>query len=180
MFGRKDKTKKIINLIWDESDYFIVTAGKNAPKKKDLIAMGEAMGIELPQDFLAHATGFWGSPYIEVRDDVWLRPEVGDVGPLWHYFHGVFVYAYSQDAPEWMQAKVAVEEFKEMGHAVLPLLRVVGDEDVYCYNQQGEIVKWSNEKKTFEPFDGGFFDLLKYEFIELNERRMKKKEEVMI
>ncbi len=91
--------------------------------------------------------------------------------------YGLFVHAYSEEAPDWMQISPAAEEFAKMGHKVLPILKVIGDADVYCFNPEGKIQRWMHEGDLFEPFDGTFFDLLEYEFKELDERRKRKKAE---
>ncbi len=74
-----------------------------------------------------------------------------------------------------MQIGPAAEEFAKMGHTVLPILKVIGDADVYCFNPAGEIRRWMHEEDIFEPFEGSFFDLLEYEFKELDGRRKRKK-----
>jgi hypothetical protein len=177
MFGPKDRTEEIINLIWNREEYSMFAAGEDAPNKQTVKGIGERYGVKVPKDYLAHATGPWGSPYLEVKEEFWPRHSAGDVGPFWSFLYGLWVYAYSDKAPDWMQIWGAANEFREMGHDVLPIMKVIGDADVYCLNAQGQIVRWSHEEDIFNPFDGGFFDLLRYEFLELDERRQKKKAE---
>ena len=177
MFKAKDKTEDIINLIWNRDEYYLVAAGKDAPTKNEVIQLATKYGIKLQKDYFAHAIGRWGSPYLEVKDEIWPKHKAGDVGPFWSFLYGVYVYAYSPEAPDWMKIEIAAEEFKSMGHQVLPILKVVGDADVYCFNKEGNIQRWSHEEDIFEAFDGTFFDLLEYEFNELDERRIRKKKE---
>lgn len=177
MFGPKDKTEEIINLIWHREDYFLVAAGEDAPSQKEVLELGAKYGVKLPKDYIAHVIGKYGSPYLEVREHLWPRHKEGDVGPFWSFLYGVFVYAYSRQAPDWMQISIAADEFKKMGHNVLPILKVIGDADVYCFNSEGKIQRWLHEGDLFEPFEGSFFDLLEYEFKELDERRIRKKAE---
>lgn len=175
LFGAKDRTEEIINLIWDRDEYYLVAAGKDAPSKQKVVEVATKYGVRLPEDYIAHATGHWGSPYLEVRAKIWPRHKAGDVGPFWSFLYGVFVYAYSAEAPDWMQIEGAADEFEKMGHKVLPILKVVGDADVYCIAPDGKIQRWMHEGDLFEPFEGGFFDLLEYEFKRLDDRRQKKK-----
>jgi hypothetical protein len=176
-FGAEDRTEEILNLIWDREEYYLVAAGKDAPAKGQVKEVAARHGIRLPADYLAHATGYWGSPYLEVKEDIWPRHKAGDVGPFWSFLYGVFVYAYARQAPDWMQVTPAADEFRKMGYQVMPILKVIGDADVYCFNPQGKIQQWRHEEDRFEPFDGGFFDLLEHEFKELDERRKRKKME---
>lgn len=174
MFRLKDQTEEIINLIWDQDKYYLVAAGDSAPSKKELKEFASNYGVIFPREYLAHATGYWGGIYLEVREEFWPRHKVGDVGPFWSFLYGVFVHAYSEEAPEWMQLKPAADEFQEMGHQVIPFLKVIGDADVYCFDSKGKIQRWSHEEDIFELYDGTFFDVLRCEFLELEERRKRK------
>ncbi|WP_395740304.1 hypothetical protein [Prosthecobacter sp.] len=169
-----DKTEEIINLIWDKEVYYLVSAGKDAPAERELKEYASSIGIPLPQDYLYHATGYWGGLYLEVREEYWPRHKAFDVGPFWSFLYGLYVYAFSDEAPDWMQVKLATERFQEMGHQVMPILKVVGDADIYCFNQQGKIQRYSHEEDSFEDYEGGFFDLLRHEFLELEQRRKNK------
>jgi len=51
---------------------------------------------------------------------------------------------------------------------------VIGDADVYCFDAEGRIQRWSHEEDTFELYDGTFFDVLRHEFLELEARRKRK------
>jgi hypothetical protein len=177
MFITKDKTEEIINLIWDRDEYAMFAAGNDAPSKKEVLNLAKQYGVTLPKDYIAHVTGPWGSPYLEVKEEIWPRHKAGDVGPFWSFLYGLLVFAFSEEAPDWMQIKVAADEFKEMGHHVLPILKIIGDADVYCFDSNGKIQRWLHEGDLFEPFDGTFFDLLEFEFKELDERRIRKKAE---
>jgi len=177
MFTSKDKTENIINLIWDRDEYYIVAAGNDAPSKKDVVNLATKYGVKLPKDYIAHTIGEWGSPYLEVKEKFWPRHKAGDVGQFWSFLYGVFVFAYNEEAPDWMRIEIVAEEFKAMGHQVLPILKVIGDADVYCFDSNGKIQRWLHEGDIFEAFDGTFFDLLEYEFKELDERRKRKKAE---
>ena len=176
MFGTKDKTKDILDSIWCD-EYYIVAAREDAPSKGDLKNFFKSKGISLSNEYMAHATNFWGSFYLEVKEEFWPRADVGDVGPFWTFLYGILVYTYSDEAPEWMDIRRASEEFSEMGHNVIPILKVMGNADPYCFNVNGEIVRYSHEEDAFELYDGTFFELLKYEVSELNERIIKKQQE---
>lgn len=174
MLGPKDQTEDIINLIWDRNVYYLVAAGKSAPSKRELQELAAHYGVQLPAEYLAHASGFYGGLYLEVREEFWPRHQEGDVGPFWSFLYGLFVHAYSEKAPQWMQFRTAADEFRSLGHKVLPFLKVIGDADVYCFDAKGRIQRWSHEEDTFAPYDGTFFDVLRSEFLELEARRKQK------
>lgn len=174
MFGTKDQTEDIINLIWDKEKYSLFAVGPSAPSKKELKALASDYGVTFPDEYLAHASNPWGGLYLEVREEFWPRHKAGDVGPFWSFLYGLFVHAYSHEAPEWMQLRLAADEFREMGHRAIPFLKVIGDADVYCFDEKARIQRWSHEEDIFEPYNGTFFDVLRYEFLELEGRRKKK------
>jgi hypothetical protein len=169
-----DQTEDIINLIWDRENYYLVAAGDSAPSISELEAFASEYGVTFSDEYLAHASNPWGGLYLEVREEFWPRHRARDVGPFWSFLYGVFVYAFSPEAPEWMQLRTVAEEFKEMGHRVIPFLKVIGDADVYCFDEHGKIQRWSHEEDIFEPYEGTFFDVLRYEFLELEDRRKRK------
>jgi hypothetical protein len=174
-FGIKDETENIINSVWC-SDYYIVAARTNAPSINDLKKFSKENEILLPKEFLAHASNFFGSFYLEVKEEIWPKSKLFDVGEFWTFLYGIFIYSFSEEAPEWMNISIATNKFKEMGHHVVPILRVIGDADIYCLDKAGSIVRYSHEENIFEQFNGNFFELLKYEVNELNNRRIKYKE----
>jgi hypothetical protein len=173
IFRTKDKTKELIDSIWCD-DYYIIAARESAPSKNELKKFAKEQGVKFSKEYIAHSSNFFGGLYLEVNDDVWPKAEVGDVAPSWTFLYGIATYAYSDDAPDWMNIKNATAEFKAMGHNVVPILKVMGDADVYCLNESGGIIRWLHEEGIFESYDGSFFDLLSFELQELEERRKNK------
>lgn len=170
----EDQTRDIINLIWNREKYYLVAAGESAPARAALEAFASEYGVVFPEQYLAHASGSLGGLYLEVREEFWPRHKAYDVGPFWSFLYGVFTHALSDEAPEWMQLRPAADEFREMGHQVVPFLKIIGDADVYCFDSSGSIQRWSHEEDIFEPFEGGFFDLLRQELLDLEDRRKRK------
>ena len=175
MFGKKDRTKEILDSIWDE-DYRVVAAGEDAPSKSWLKGYVKENGFKLPKEYISHAANFYSGLYVEVNEEVWPRAEEFSVAPFWSFLYGVFSYAFNEESPEWMNADIARKEFQELGHDVLPILKVIGDADVYCLDKSGSILKWSHELDELDQFEGSFFDLLRLELSELSERKRRKVE----
>ncbi|MCG8667807.1 MAG: SMI1/KNR4 family protein [Pseudomonadales bacterium] len=173
IFKTKDRTKELLDNIWCD-DYYIVAAGESAPTEKDIKAFAKRQGVKFSKEYIAHSSNYFGGLYLEVKEEIWPRAKAGDVGPFWSFLYGITTYAYSDEAPDWMNIEIVTSEFNEMGHNVVPILKVMGDSDVYCFDQNGSIVQWSHELDEFEPYDGDFYDLLSYEIQELEQRRLKK------
>lgn len=173
MVNVTDKTRELILDIWDD-DYYIVAAGDQAPTKDEVIILGEKYGIKLPDDYISHAMGSLGGFFIEVKEELWPYAEILAVEPFWEFLRGVYSYAYSEDAPEWMNIHIAAEQFKELGHNVIPVLKVWADDGVYCYNEEGQLVKYFHEENTFERVDKTWFELIEHELNELAARKNRK------
>lgn len=101
--------------------------------------------------------GDLGGFFIEVKEELWPYAEELSVAPFWEFLLGVYSYAYSEDAPEWIKIHIAAEQFKELGHNVIPILKVWADANVYCYNEDGRLVKYLHEENTFECIDKTWF-----------------------
>ncbi|MGB1251461.1 MAG: hypothetical protein ACPG8W_12650 [Candidatus Promineifilaceae bacterium] len=175
MLTPKDVTKDLVNEIWDD-DYYIVAAGDDAPSKEEVIEFGKSFGVTFPDDYLAHSTGRMGGFFITVKEEVWPHAEEFEVGPFWMFLRGVYSYAYSEDAPDWLNIAVAADHYEEMGHKVVPVFKIWSDADVYCYNEQGKLVRYLNAEDTFEDVDKTWFDMIRYELGELAKRKKMKLE----
>ena len=171
----QDKTKEILDSIWCD-DYYIIAARESAPSADYLRQFAKEHGVKFSDEYIAHSSNFYGGLYLEVKEEIWPRAGVGSVGPFWSFLYGIYTFAYSDDAPEWLNINTMTAQFSAMGHKVVPILKVISDSDVYCFNDQGEIVRWSHEEDIFNKFEGSFFDLLAFEVKELDERRKHKKE----
>lgn len=171
LFDTKDQTEEAIDTIWCD-DYEFVSAQHDAPCADTVQGFGKEHGVVFSEEYLAHACGFFSGIHFEVKEEVWPRP---GGGPFWSFLHGLYTYAYNDEAPDWMSIRDATARFAESGHTVVPVLKVIGNADVYCFNADGAIVQWDRDTDEFTPFDGGFFDLLKHEFSELEQRRLRMK-----
>jgi hypothetical protein len=175
MFGfTRDRTEDILRKYLD-SDFFVASAGKDAPSKSQLLEVAKRFGCKLPKEFITHSTGSMAGIYVEVKEGIWPRPRELEVGPFWTFLYAVHVYGLGAEIPDWMNLELAAEEFQQnTGHKLLPCLKVVGDADIYCFDAEGRIVQWDHETDELQPFDGDFFALLEQEIRELRKRKDQK------
>jgi hypothetical protein len=75
-----------------------------------------------------------------------------------------------------MRMDAAARRLKDgAGLTALPVLRVVGDANLFCVDAGGSLVRFDHELGELEPLDGGFFDLLEREIADLRQRTERKK-----
>jgi hypothetical protein len=171
-----DRTEEILDRHLDQ-DFFVAAAGDNAPTREQLEELAAAYRCKLPEDFLVHSTGPLAGLSVEVKEEIWPRATEFEVGPFWSFLYSVFVYGLSPEIPDWMNIELAAAEFAEStGRSLVPCLRVVGDADVYLFDDRGDIVRWNHETDELTRFGGSFFDLLDLEVARLRERKDKKVE----
>ncbi len=171
-----DRTEEILDRHLDR-DFFVAAAGNSAPTRAPLEELAAGYACKLPEDFLVHSMGPLGGLSVEVKEDVWPRARELEVGPFWSFLYSVFVYGLSPEIPDWMNMALAAAEFKEAtGRSLVPCLKVVGDADIYLFDDKGAIVRWNHETDELTSFGGSFFDLLDLEVGRLRERKDKKVE----
>jgi hypothetical protein len=174
--ARRDRTKEILDRHLDAD--FWCAAQQEAPSAHEVEAFGAKYGCRLPDEFIAHSIGNLGGIYVEVKENVWPRPKLHDVGPFWTFLYAVFVYGFSREAPDWMNLERAVADFRQRtGHPLVPCLKLVGDANIYLFDAAGQIVGWDHETDEIEPYEGSFFDLLDREVGELRQRKNRKLKE---
>lgn len=84
-------------------DFMIYTSKVHPPTLEQINQYEKDKGISINSDireFLLH----FGSLILEVKEDIWKRPQEFDVLPAWKFGYGFFVYGLSSDAnfPDWL------------------------------------------------------------------------------
>lgn len=157
---------------YDTATFGVYACQGNEPSEADVEAFERTIGFPLPADFHEFTTSPLGGLYMEVREEVWPRPEQYSVGPFWTFLFGIAVFGIGQGIPEWLDIRVQYEEFKELSDGELvPFLKVMGDADQYCFTRSGAIVQWHHETGETEPVEITFPQLLMREIRALEERK---------
>ena len=142
-----------------------------------VLSVAETIGVPLPADVSAHLTGQFPGIYVEAKEEVWPRAEQFAVGPFWSFLYGLHTFTASSESEDWMRIDFAAKQLHDAtGIKVLPVLKIVGDADIYCVNEDSALVRFNHELGEFEPVDLGFFELFEREVRELRERTEWKKE----
>jgi hypothetical protein len=170
-----DRTVEILNrhLTRDFKVFPMAAAQLTANQVDDV---SRSMGIPIPPELKAHLTGQFPGIFIEVKEEIWPRPKEFDVGPFWTFLYGLHSFTAAAGSEDWMRMDVAAAELRERtGLVAAPVLKVVGDADVYCVCTDGTFARLDHELGELKPVEGTFFDLLDLELGELRARAEKKK-----
>jgi hypothetical protein len=114
--------------------------------------------------------------YMEVREELWPRPQAYQVGPFWSFLYAIKVLGIARDIPDWLDVRVQYRKFLGAGHlGLVPFLQRVGDPDCYCFNASKKIILWNHEDPDHkELIHLSFSELLMKEIQELEERKNLK------
>lgn len=171
----KDRTWELMTRHLQPGDYLIVSSQDSAPSAAALNKAAKKLGCQFPDEFIAHATNKYGGLYVEVKEELWPRPQEFDVGPFWSFLYGMYTLNISAGIPEFLDlAKTARDFQKFSGLKAVPFLKIVGDNDAYCFDPAGNIVRYDHELNELEPDSRSFFELLNDELKDLAERKERK------
>lgn len=117
--------------------------------------------------------GNFRASIIEASDEVWPKDIRG--GAFWWFLHSIHTYTVS-DAPEDVEDKMRLvvegkRFMEETGLHICPILKRVSDADVYCVDEQSNIVQFSHEGFTTTKIEMNFWELFEQELKELQKRK---------
>jgi hypothetical protein len=171
----KDRTGDILTKYLDE-DFIVFPMAENISDPGELRALGEFLGVSYPEEFIAHACGEFPGIYVEAKEEVWPRGELYDVGPFWSFLYGLHTFSASASSEPWMRLATAAESFQaDSGHRAAPILRIVGDADVYCVDSTGDILRYNFEENLVQPVNHDFWTIFEKELAALVKRKNRKK-----
>jgi hypothetical protein len=143
------------------------------PSEVDVAELEAKVGFRLPDDVRTLLLHPLGGLYVEASESVWPRAQAFDVGPFWTFLRGVQVYGLSPEAPDFLDMEVAHDALVSDGvEGLVPVLKVLGDPDLYCVGADGRIVRWHHDDPDAEPEPVGLdlLALLLREIAELDAR----------
>jgi len=176
----EDKTWELLDSNLD-GDFRVLPMAPNKSSEEDVSDVEVRLGIKFPEEYKVHLLGngdvVLGNRgiYIEVKEAVWERPKAFDVGPFWSFLYGLHTYTASKESEDWMRLEVVGKEFfANTGIKAVPILKVIGDADLYCVNESSLISIYRHEENKIEPTDMTFWEVLEFELKELKERKNRK------
>jgi hypothetical protein len=179
----KDKTMKILEKYLD-GGFRISPMAPNKSTIDDINRIEKEFNIKFPEEYIAHLLGEGADVlaerglYIEVKEEIWPRPKQYDVGPFWSFLYGIHTFTPSVESADWMRLEIVGKEFIEnTGIKAVPILKIIGDANLYCVNEKGKIVQYHHEENNIEEIEIDFWELFEKELKELKERKEMKLDE---
>jgi hypothetical protein len=177
IFSRKDPIKEALDANLD-GDFSVFSSGANAPKEEALREFEAYVGYSLPKDFRKFSMSPYGGIYIEVKETIWPQGKLYEIGPAWSFFRGMMTYGFAHNIPEWLDIRKQTEEFRaSSGTLLVPFLKIVGNADVYCFDDRGSVRHWDHESGEAPRVAKTFTALFADEVAALRKRKDRKKSE---
>ena len=172
-FKRKTDFHKILREHLDK-DFQVFSCGENPPSDSAIRDFETILGYQLPKDFHEYSTSRWGGAYVAVKEELWPRPKQGDVAPFWSFLCGLMVYGFASDIVEGMDMRRKTALFQQAtGTRYAPFLEIIGDADVYCFDETQRILRWRHDESP-EVVGKTFTEVFALELAELRKRKDRK------
>jgi hypothetical protein len=157
-----------------QGEYEVAACGPNTPTVAEIDAFAAEVGVHLPFDFVDFSVSRIGGIRVAVKEEIWPRPKVGDVGPFWTMLYGLWVYGFAAGIPEHMDIKIQTKAFRDRsGLGLTPCLKIIGDANIYCFNPDGSICRWDHETGACPTEGKTFLEVLDFELSQLADRKNK-------
>lgn len=156
--------------------YRIVGCNEHSNKTEEIRKFEEKYGFHLPEDFKEFLQSEYGAMILEVCDEEWEEPYNGQVAEADFFRRGLMVYGFGKDLSPDVDLWSRTDDMWEMGYEeFVPFMVHIGDEEeVYCFDEEGNIVLFDYYQSYSEiDIDMSFTELLIKELQELEENRKK-------
>jgi hypothetical protein len=169
-----DRTAELLGRHMD-AEFTAFPMAERAATRETVTEIGERCGIAYPPEFIAHVTGRFPGIYVVAREDVWPRPRPLEVGAFWTFLYGIHSFSPVAASEDWMRLDVAAERFRdETGLDAAPVLKIIGDANVFCTSAGGQLQEFDHELNTLAPVDLDFWGLLDRELAALAARKKRR------
>ncbi len=91
---------------YDKRTFQVVACQGSEPSEADVAAFEAEVGFRFPDEFRAFTMSALGGLYMAVREELWPRPKLFDVGPFWSFLYGLKVFGIAEGIPEWKSARI--------------------------------------------------------------------------
>jgi len=146
------------------NDDFMIYTSKNQPATLDIIHQYESeKAISINKDIQEFLLEF-GSLILEVKEEIWKRPQEFDVLPSWKFGYGFFVYGLSSDEnfPNWLSYEEKYLEAQNYDATSLGQMFYKRSGNLYraYFKDETITIEFDKYGEDREIFEGNFYDFL--------------------
>jgi hypothetical protein len=160
----------------DRRSFQVVACNDKAPGEADVAAFEAEVGFDMPPELREFTLSPFGGLYLAVREELWPRPKLYDIGPFWSFQYGLCIFGIAEDIPDWLDIREQYRRHKAEGHPdLVPFFKLVGSGDKYCFDSSGRVIRWAHEvPQSREEEKVTFSELLMREVRDLEARKERK------
>jgi hypothetical protein len=175
VWSPEDQTEAILGRYLD-GDFHVFPMAETQTSGVQIEAIGRKHGVKYPPEFAAHICGRFPGIYVEVKEAIWPRPKLFNVGPFWSFLYALHTFTSASESEDWMRLDAAAETFqRDTGFVAAPVLKIVGDADLYCVDGDGRLMQFRHELNEMQPVELDFWQLFEREIADLHARKVQKK-----
>lgn len=176
----KDRTIELMKKYLD-GDYKVSPMAPFRSTLQDIKDIEKELDINFPDEYIAHLLGKNDESlgdrgiYIEVKEEIWRRPKLYDVAPFWNFLYGFHTFTACKESDDWMKLEFVGKNFlTDTGIKAVPILKIVSDTNLYCVDENKQIVKYNHDENSIENTNMNFWEVFEFELKELKDRKELK------
>jgi len=127
----------------------MITPTEHRPSEAEIDALAASVGVTFPPDYRAFLMTV-GSLLVEVDEELWPRPDIGDVAPHWKQTRfGLRIFGVCSEV-EWMriedETRMFREDHGELAEGLAPVFAWANTSDRICFDASGALVEWTRDE----------------------------------
>ncbi len=157
-------SKDFLERVYQLNDDFKFVSLNQEPATLELInKYSSEKNIKFNDDLVEFLTTF-GAVILEVGEDVWQRPQVGQINDMWRFGYGFFIYGLSpsKDFPSWLSFEEKYDETEFKGDKSIGQLFFKRSGNLYrAYINDDKItLEYDRYGDDREIYSGNLYDFL--------------------
>ena len=160
---------------YNRAVFTLIASGRNAPSATRLERFETSIGFRFPEDFRKLTMSPLGGLCFGVPEELWPRPAQNTEEP-WRKLYCVKLFGIAVGVPVWLDLREELNALPPEESDLVPFMARGSEPERYCFDLDGQIVRWSPGDGQREVVETSFFSLLLHEFSALEARweRLKK------
>jgi hypothetical protein len=161
---------------YNRAVFTLIASGRAAPSKARLERFEESIDFSFPEEFRQLSLSPLGGLCFGVPEELWPRPPA-DTTETWHRLFSIKVFGIAAGVPRWLDLREELNSLPIVESDIVPFMARGSEPQRYCFDLDGQIVRWSPEDGGREIIEQNFFSLLLNEFADLEARWERYKAE---
>jgi len=148
-------------------------------KEDDIQKFEKKIGFSLPLEFKEFCLSKYNTMTLEVKEDIWSRPDCGERGPAWTFSYGFDIHGFSNELDEDYHIPSLYDRLKNSNGSVkkaIPFMNISTEYEPFCFLENQTIWKYNYSDES--PDEDDIFKVNFYKFFEYQVRALMYRKEL--